>query len=402
MLAVSPAAMAAGVEVTLQPDLPSQPTGLQFNKGAFYGGAVVGVSSYGAVYQLVPPSKTNPNWSVKLLHVFNYEADGAIPHAAVIADKAGNLYGSTFASHVGNAVGYGTLFKLVPSSGSQTNWSLQTIYAFQTPGQPQVKLAIDPAGILYLAAGDSVLQFTPPATGSGAYTMAAIPIPSGCQADSSGVVIDRFGNLYGVGKTIATSPPAYDIIYQLTPPAAAGAQWTGQALQSFPSDAHVGQLRLSPKGQLFSTTSPVGAGCDAGNCAVFELVQSGKKTWTEQIVHSFAGDPLGSPASNVGPAYAGNDYQLSFAAGDVIYGAIIPSQSQIANSTIYRLTPPASGQTAWTETVLYTFQGTPNGFSAGTPLYIPGNGSVYGTAYGGARINGSVYQQSLAFKITPP
>ena len=394
--------MAAGVEVTLQPDLPALPTGLQFDKNAFYGGAVLGVNSYGTVYQLVPPSKTNPNWSVKLLHVFNYEGDGAIPHAAIIADKAGNLYGSTFAGGVGNGAGNGTLFKLVPPSGSQTSWSLQTIYTFQTPVNPQAKLAIDPAGLLYLASGDSVLQFTPPASGGGSYTMAAIPIPSGYQADSSGVAIDRFGNLYGVGKTIATSPPAYDIVFQLTPPAVSGAQWTSHTLQSFPSNAHVGQLRLSPNGHLFSTTSPVGAGCDAGNCAVFELVQSGKEVWTEQIVHSFAGDPLGSPPSNVGAAYVVNDYQLSFAAGDLIYGAIIPSQSQAANSTIYRLTPPASGQTGWTETVLYTFQGTPNGFSAGTPLYIPGNGSVYGTAYGGVRNSGSDLLQSLAFKITPP
>ncbi len=37
------AAVAAGVEVTLDTNLPVGPTGLLFHKGAFYGGAVVGV-----------------------------------------------------------------------------------------------------------------------------------------------------------------------------------------------------------------------------------------------------------------------------------------------------------------------------------------------------------------------
>ncbi len=277
--------------------------------------------------------------------------------------------------------------------------------------KPRVKLAIDGAGSLYLASGGNVLQFTPPATAGAPYTMSAIPIPSDYQANGSGVVIDRFGNLFGVAQTIATSPAVSDIVFELTPPATQGAQWSSRTLQSFSATAHVGQLGLSPNGHLFGTTSPVGSSCDAGNCAVFELVQGGHGSWSEQIVHSFANDPLGSPpfaydpqgrtpSPSDTPYGAPNDYQLSFAPGGVIYGAINPAHANgTANSTIYRLTPPASGQTAWTETALYTFAGSPNGFSAGTPLYIAGNGTVYGTAYGGQFANGNY--QSLAFKIKP-
>ncbi len=108
----------------------------------------------------------------------------------------------------------------------------------------------------------------------------------------------------------------------------------------------------------------------------------------------------GAPPSPSADPYAPNDFQLSFAPGGAVYGAINPAHANgTANSTIYRLTPPASGQTAWTETALYTFAGTPYGFSAGTPLYISGNGIVYGTAYGGQFTNGNY--QSLAFKIKP-
>ena len=416
MLAASvlqPAA-AAGVEVTLDASLPVAPTGFLFHKGVLYGAAITGVNSYGSAYQMVPPSKTNPKWSFDILCVFaDFQGDGAYPSAALVADTAGNLYGTTFGGGVAvpNTVGNGTLFKLLPPSGSDGNWFQQIIYTFQTAVQPRVKLAIDGAGDLYLATGNSVLQFTPPATGSGSYTMAAIPIPSGYQANGSGVVIDRFGNLYGVAQTIATSPSVSDIVYQLTPPTTEGAQWSSRTLQSFPVTAHVGQLGLSPSGHLFGTTSPVGAACDPASCAVFALVQSGRGSWTEQIVHSFAGDPLGNPpfandpqgsppAPSTDP-YAPDDYRLSFAPGGVIYGAIIPTHSNgSANSTIYRLTPPAGGQATWTETALYTFQGSPSGFSAGSPLYIAGNGTVYGTAYGGVYTNG--LYQSVAFKIASP
>ncbi len=412
LIAASPVfAQAASVEVTLSSNLPTAPTGVLLKDGAIVSGAVIGVSSYGAIFQSVLPTKTNPHWSVRILYAFDdYDGDGAYPAGALVADKAGNLYGATFGGGAGaNPGGNGTLYKLMPPSASQANWVKQTIYRFQTQVVPQGKLAVDAAGNLYLPSAKSVLQFTPPASGAASYTMTAIPIVAGYQANASngvatasGVVIDRFGNIYGVAKTIATSPPATEIVYQLTPPATSGTQWTGRILQSFPSTATVGQLGLSPNGHLFGATSPQGALCDAANCAVFELVQARHGSWTEQIVHSFASDPLGSPPSNeTANPYAPHDYQLSFGPAGSIYGAIIPSQAKTgANSTIYRLTPPASGQTTWAETALYTFQGTPAGFLAGTPLYIAGNGAVYGTAYGGTETNG--YLQSILFKIAAP
>jgi hypothetical protein len=189
------------------------------------------------------------------------------------------------------------------------------------------------------------------------------------------------------------------------PPRRRLTQWTGRTLKSFASNAAVGQLALSANGTLFGTTSPVGTECGATNCAVFELLQGVTGLWTEKIVHSFAGDPFGSPVSNIPyETYVPNDYQISFGTDGSIYGGIIPGQSQgsAANSTIYRLTPPKQGQTVWTESALYTFQGSPSGFVAGTPMLVASNGTVYGTAYGGSRVSGTVYWQSIAFKIVVP
>jgi hypothetical protein len=268
-----------------------------------------------------------------------------------------------------------------------------------------VKLAIDAAGNLYLPSGGDVLKFSPPKTGSGPYTMAAIPIMPGYEADNTSSVIVYLGKLYGVAKSISTAAPAFDIVYQLTPSAASGTQWTGRTIESFASNAAVGQLALSANGTLFGTTSPVGTGCDATNCAVFELLEGATGLWTEKIVHSFAGDPLGRPMSNSpDETYVPNDYQISFGTDGSIYGGIIPSQSQgsAANSTIYHLTPPKQGQSAWAETALYTFQGSPSGFVAGTPMLIASNGTVYCTAYGGIFNSESHYLQSIAFKIVVP
>jgi len=398
--------LAAGAEVTLDSSLPAVPTGLLASRGAFFGGTVLGETSYGTVYQLVPPAKAGQSWTDKFVYVFdNYGDQGGLLVAPLISDKAGNLFGSTFGGGVNGqprGTGNGTLFKLIPPSASQTSWSRQVVYLFQTPVAPQVKLAMDASGNLYLPSGSNVLQFTPPSSGSGTYTMTPISMLTGFMSDNtSSVILDRFGKIYGVAQSIGTSSPVYDIIYQLTPPSAPGGQWTSRILQSFAPNAHVGQLGLSPNGRLFGTTNPVGVGCAAVNCAVFELVQGVKGSWTTQIVHSFAGDPLGVPASNLAhQTYVPNDYQLSFAAGGLIYGGILPAPSQASdNSTIYRLTPPASGQSAWTETALYTFQGAPNGFRAGTPMTIAGNGAVYGTAYGGQQMSGSNLLQSIAFKI---
>ncbi len=411
MVTLAPAsAMAVSAEVTIDSNLPSIPTGLASRGDSFYGGAVTGVNSLGTIYQLVPPSKSGTKWSTKVIYAFSGQGDGAYPSAPLTLDKAGNLYGSTFCGGLPmpSIQGYcsnnaGTLFKLTPPSGSQISWSKQTIYQFRTPVQPKVKLAIDGAGSLYLAYRDNVLQFTPPASGSGAYTMITLPIVAGYEADNSGVVLGRAGRLYGVARAVETSAPVYDIVYQLTPPSTPGGQWKSRTLKKFAASAHVGQIGLSPDGHLFGTTSPTGAGCGRTDCLVFELVPAqGEEAWTEQVIHDFAGDPLGSPPNNGSNVpYVASDYQLTFAKGGFIYGAITPSQAEgAANSTIYRLAPPTSGQTSWTETAFYTFTGAPNGFSAGTPMYVTGNGRVYGTAIGGKIVNNE--PQSIAFRIAVP
>ena len=66
--------------------------------------------------------------------------------------------------------------------------------------------------------------------------------------------------------------------------------------------------------------------------------------------------------------------------------------------TVFKLTPPATGQTVWAETVLYSF-GSFDGDGANplAGLIADKQGALYGTTkYGGTGSEGTV------FKLTPP
>ena len=81
--------------------------------------------------------------SLTVLHSFGGGSDGALPYAGVIADKAGNLYGTTWE---GGSSNRGTVFK-ISTDGTET-----ILHAF-TDGSdgagPAASLVIDGSGNLY-------------------------------------------------------------------------------------------------------------------------------------------------------------------------------------------------------------------------------------------------------------
>ena len=64
--------------------------------------------------------------------------------------------------------------------------------------------------------------------------------------------------------------------------------------------------------------------------------------------------------------------------------------------TVYELSPSNGGRT-WTETVLYSFQGAPDGAFPAGALVLSGQGSLYGTTSGGGASRAGVI-----FQLTPP
>jgi hypothetical protein len=108
----------------------------------------------------------------KVIYRFQGSPDGAVPDAPLIADQAGNLYGTT--QNGGNSnncfQGCGTVFRLKPPAKQGGSWKKTILHNFNgTDGSsPGVSpLIFDQAGNLYGTAGNIVYQLTPPAKGSG-------------------------------------------------------------------------------------------------------------------------------------------------------------------------------------------------------------------------------------------
>jgi uncharacterized repeat protein (TIGR03803 family) len=118
--------------------------GLIFDEGGnLYGTTTDGGpdGNGGTVFELTPE---NGNWTYTILHSFSGTQYGVGPHANLVMDPEGNLYGTTF----GNGIGYGSVFKLTPMNGG---WTYADLHDFNSTdgAAPTCSLTIDPAGNLY-------------------------------------------------------------------------------------------------------------------------------------------------------------------------------------------------------------------------------------------------------------
>ena len=203
----------------------------------------------------------------------------------------------------------------------------------------------------------------------------------------SNVIIDGKGNLYGT--TLGGGANSMGTVYKLSP--GANGRWRETVIHSFMGGASDGAsphatLFMDRQHNLYGTTENGGStsqSCKStGGCGViFKLTPSSGGTWTETILHSFAGGSDGSiPYSGLVQDAAGN-----------FYGTTIEGGSKNAG-TVYELSP--SGST-WTLTVLHNFTGNPDGKTPYGGVIFDSAGNLYGTTYDGGSGSGIVYQLSL-------
>ena len=117
-------------------------------KGVLYGATSQGGSANeGTVFQLTPPLTQGGAWTETTLYEFAGGSDGEYPQNDLIADKAGNLYGTT---ESGGASGFGTVFKLTPKQhGAWTKTTLHNFTGGRDGSGPGAGLTFGRQGLLY-------------------------------------------------------------------------------------------------------------------------------------------------------------------------------------------------------------------------------------------------------------
>jgi uncharacterized repeat protein (TIGR03803 family) len=322
-------------------------------------GTVLFSAGLGIVYKLDAMGQET------VLYSFPGAAGGTEPYAGVIADAAGNLYGTTLA---GGPANQGVVFKLSPK-GLYT-----VLYSFtggDDGGSPQSGVTRDSTGNLYgtayggttgwgvvyrvnTAGQETVLyNFTGGADGG-------IPL--------SGVIRDPAGNLYGTTCAGGSSfgGPGYGVVYKLD---TSGNQtvlhtFTGYADGAWPRAG----LIFDSAGNLYGTTSQGNAEGPGNAGVVFELDSAGQET----VLYTFTdGADGGVPFSGVIRDAAGNLYGTTYLGGTAGAGVV------------YKLEPGGY------ETVLYTFPGGTLGGSPTTGVILDPAGNVYGA-------NGVIYEVDTA------
>jgi uncharacterized repeat protein (TIGR03803 family) len=187
--------------------------------GNLYGTTLEGGSSFsGVVFKL------DPTGTETVLHDFTGGADGASPVAGLIRDSAGNLYGTTpYGGDLSafGGLGCGVVFKLDPT-GNET-----VLYTF-TGGadgcQPRAALVRDKAGNLYGTTDtSSACALQPPfvcgvvfkldTTGKET-VLHTFTGPDGFQVDV-GLIREANGDLYGA--TVGGGASGIGVVYRLIP-----------------------------------------------------------------------------------------------------------------------------------------------------------------------------------------
>jgi hypothetical protein len=311
-----------------------------------------GVSFYGTVFQLAPPVKWGGEWTLTTLYSFRNTGDGARPTAGLIFDRKGNLYGTTSDSDAG---GYGEIFQLAPPTRRGGAWTQAVLYHFQggTDGaNPLGGLISDEEGNLYGTTTYTVFELSPPTQPGGAWKFTLLHEFTGAPGDGNyshaGLVRDRWGNLYGTTL------------------------WGG-----YQGNQDCGEIGC---GTVFEVSPP---GASGG-------------VWTERVIHVFGVGADGfNPEGGLALDSHGNLYGTTYSGGT----------EGLGGGCAFQLAPPSQPGGNWTETVIHNFSYSSNdGAAPVASMILDRKGNLYGTTLFGGNpcyYNGAAYGCGVVFKLSP-
>jgi len=335
-----------------------------------------------------------------VLYSFKGTTDGASPYSSLIADSAGNFYGTTYAGGgtgcSGN--GCGTVYKLA-SDGTES-----VLYAFQDGAdgaQPYAPLVMDKKGNLYGTVPFGGTGCSGVGCGTvfkvsakGIFTVLYSFTGGSDGADPySGVFMDKKGNLYGAAASGGTANSDCDsgycgTVFKLSP---AGTLTVLYAFKGGSDGANPSlALTAGKNGEIYGPTYYGGdyTNCPTYGCGtIFKLAADGSKT----TLYSFTGESDGLTPGGYGVSVdkSGNLFVTTIAGGDFDCGSD-------GCGTLDEISAKGAEKT------LHTFtDGKDGAFSYSRPL-IGKRDKLYGTAEIGGTDNANcAYGCGVVYELKP-
>ena len=335
------------------------------------GGGVYGTTVYGGRNDLGVVFRFDSANHFSVIYNFEGGNNAAYPVSGLVADAAGNIYGT--AAGGGNGPcggGCGEVYKIEPN-GNET-----VLHSFNLPdGWEPIGIVPDPAGDLYGATqiggaydGGAVFKLDPAGEEKLLYSFSNGEFG---YYPAAGVILDGGGKLYGTagggviggfGVVYAASVGGdYNVLYA----------FEGQGDGSGPNGVITDSV-----GNLYGTTYSGGI---SENGVVFRVDPSGN----EKVLYSFSGSGDGAgPKVGLARDAAGNLFGVTTAGG--MTGPCVVNSCGV----VFQLTPDGM------ETVLHNFTGGADGVDPSSALVLDAQGNLYGTAF-----EGGAFNQGLIYKI---
>jgi len=373
-------------------------------KGNFYGttqtggGSGCGGQGCGTVFRLAADGTET------ILYSFRGGTDGAKPQAGLIADNAGNLYGTTGAG--GGSRDAGTVFELASDGMETILYTFCSLENCVDGGGPEGGLVMDSSRNLFGAtAYGGILGHGGKWCSHGCGVVFRLA-PDGVEtvlhafkgrddgaAPEGSLIMAGSGDLYGTtpeGGMQSRScreifPARCDTVFKIAPD---GKERVLYRFCSQPNCAdgaapELGTLVMDRQGNLYGTAAYGGA---RGHGVVFRLAPNGEET----VLHDFQGAPDGlAPLGGLVGDGKGNFYGTTLQGGSGTGCA-----GEIGCGTVFKVARDGA------ETILYSFQHGGDGSFPYGGVMLDGAGSLFGTTgYGGGTNCSGGYGCGTVFEI---
>lgn len=348
-------------------------------------------------------------WTESVIAQFDYTVGGE-PTGAIAENQAGELF---VAMDIGGTYHYGNITKLTPPARGQTAWTKSVLYEFSggSDGGSPNGVSIGPNGVVYGTTFDGghgcqgigcgvVFQLTPPPPGRTAWKYRTIYEFSGERYDGttpeSAPLVAANGVLFGTTYTGGDNTCGFTYlngcgtVYELAPPTTPQGRWSESVLYSFtgypdgmgPAAGVIADVAGNLYGTTSATVQPVVG-------TVFELIAptGSASTWTEKPLHIFHGPDGFAPSAEL-TAYRDKLYGVTIAGGTACYEC----------GVVFSLTPPARGQTEWSEATIHNFNGI-DGANPRSALIVRCDDLIGSTVGGPLPISGG--SPGLVFELSP-